>query len=354
VSRTRVLPVQSGRSDHVTDPIVVGVDLGGSNVRAAAALLNGDVLTEVVERTNPAGGEAVVVQIARLIRGVTAKTRRRGSDVVAVAVGVPGFVPAAGGLIEAVNIKEFSAYPLRAALMTALEGGFGEGPVGVDGGPDESAGFAVIGPISANVVVENDVNVAALGELDQGGFGTVDSLVVLSVGTGVGAGVVVGNQIVRGAHGAAGEVAFLPIGSHSASTRRQGALESVASGPAMQIAIVEAVRSAADNGVSTVLTEASSPADALSAAPLGDAVAQQLVAQECVYLADAVVAICAVVDPEVVVLTGGLGSNPMLLDPLRAAIAVIAPYEIRLTTSRLGDRSGLVGAVALARRMVGL
>jgi glucokinase len=328
---------------------VVGVDLGGSNVRAAAATLDGDILTEVSERTNPAGGEAVVVQLARLVRFVVGKTRRLGSDVSIVAVGVPGFVPATGGLIHASNIAEFSDYPLRAALMMALESGIGTGA-----DPSEmDSGFSAVGSISADIVVENDVNVAALGELDQGGFGTVDSLVVLSIGTGVGAGVVIRGQIVRGAHGAGGEVAFLPIGADAAATRDRGALETVASGPAMQRAIIEAVREAAASGVSTVLSESSSPADVLSAGPSGDRVALAVIAKQCTHLAEAILAICAVVDPDVVVLAGGLGSNPLLLDPLRQAVAAVAPYEIRLTTSHLGDRSGLVGAVALARRTAG-
>jgi glucokinase len=355
---------RAANSRGASAPVVVGVDIGGTNVRVAVATPAGDVLSELSESTHPDGGELVVVQVARMIRTVVERIQRRGSDVVSVAVGVPGFVPAgagsAAGVVYAANIAGFDEYPLRSALIMALESGLGEATEANDATPNDPSpndstptsstpgGFASVGPITAEVTVDNDVNVAALGELDAGGFGTAASLVVISVGTGVGAGVVVGGHIVRGAHGAAGEVAFLPIGADSSKHRRAGALEAVASGPAMQLAIADAVRSAAEAGVSTVLRDSSSPADALNAASTGDVVAQEIVARQCRYLADAILAVCAVVDPDVVVLTGGLGSNPLLLEPLRAAVAFVMPYEVRLVTSRLGDRSGLVGAVALA------
>jgi glucokinase len=317
---------------------VVGVDLGGTKIRAALADLGGHVLAETTEPADRHGGEAVVEQITALV-GRLAKTARVARRTVrCVAVGCPGFVLADGTLTAAFNVPGFEHFALRDRLASAM---------------------------GTEVLVDNDVNVAAFGEMASGTHGAARDLVVLAIGTGVGAGIVIGGEVVRGARGAAGEVAYLPLGVDPAgrAARRQGSLELAVSGPALQRRLRAALApgpaepgasgasgaSGAAGAPPTGLRASASPARILEACAAGDELAVRLVREHAELVARAVLSVAVVVDPEVVVLAGGLGANPALLEPVRRALDAIAPFPIRLERSELGERSGVVGAVAAAR-----
>lgn len=301
----------------------IGVDLGGTKVRAALCDLVGHVVDEMVEPTDPTGGEAVVAQLVRMSKTLAKRSRVAWRSVRSMAVGCPGYVTDDGTLTAAVNIAGFDRFPLRRLLEQATR---------------------------LEVVVDNDVNVAAFGEFASGGFGPSRNLVVISVGTGIGAGVVIDGQVIRGAHGAAGEVAYLPLGADptTAKARRHGSLELAASGPAMQRAL-RAAFAAPGIRPATELTPGATPADILAASERGDSLAAELVQAEAELIARAVLSVSVVCDPDVVVLAGGLGANPLLLQPVRDAVAEMAPIPIRVERSLLGERSGVVGAISLAR-----
>lgn len=306
----------------------VGVDLGGTKIRAALADLGGHVLAELAEPTDRHGGEAVIDQIAALVGRLCRSARVARRAVRCVAVGCPGFVLADGTLTAAFNVPGFEHFPVRDRLAAAL---------------------------GTEVLVDNDVNVAAFGEMASGTHGGVRDLAVLAIGTGVGAGIVIGGEVVRGARGAAGEIAYLPLGADPASrpARRQGSLELAVSGPALQRRLRAALAAppAAPPAASlpTRLRPTASPARILEACAAGDELAAHLVDEHARLIALAVLSIAVVVDPEVVVLAGGLGANPVLLEPVRRALDAVAPFPIRLERSELGERSGVVGALARAR-----
>ena len=288
---------------------VVGIDLGGTKVRAALADADGVILAELTEPTDGGGGRATLHQMARLVEQLT---QRAGVRPLHAAVGSPGVVDAAGRFQLSFNIDELADLSLAAELESLL---------------------------GIPVTVENDVNIAALGEQWQGLGRGRQHFVVLSIGTGLGMGIVINGELYRGARGFAGEVAYLPLGEDPRSdhARRVGSLEAAAGTAGIRARIEDPLPPTAD--VQQIF----------DAARRGDPVAMRIVTVEADLLARAVLAICAVMDPEIVIVTGGIGSDPMLVDHLRAALAGMSPHDIHVERSALGDRCGVIGALAAAR-----
>jgi predicted NBD/HSP70 family sugar kinase len=203
------------------------------------------------------------------------------------------------------------------------------------------------------VRVENDVNIAALGELADGVAKGSATFAMLSIGTGIGAGIVVDGHILSGAHGGAGEVAYLPTGADPATTsaRRRGAFEVAASGSGVRAILADELhaRPASDLG-GTALRPSSDARAVFEAAVSGDEVALAVVDRHAALIAEALLSIVATIDPELIVLAGGIGSNPVLLQPVRQALERIAPFPVRVETTLLGSRAGVVGAVVDAQR----
>jgi predicted NBD/HSP70 family sugar kinase len=157
-------------------------------------------------------------------------------------------------------------------------------------------------------------------------------------------GVVIDGELVRGAHGAAGEIAYLPSSGDPFDERHRlhGGLEDEIGAEGI-LAAVRARRDASSQ-------MPGSAQDVFELAQAGDRDAQLVVADVARRLGSAIASVIAVVDPELVVLGGGIGSNPSLLAPVRATVAELMPLSARIETSTLGDKAALSGAIALALR----
>lgn len=306
---------------------VVGVDLGGTTVRAAVAEVLGDATGSVLVRceqpTTRRGGAAVVRQVATMVAGVVEEaTRRAGAreiaplEVGAVGIGTPGIALPDGRIRLADNVPGLG----RVALVPALRNALG-----------------------CPVVWDNDVNMAAVGEAHCGVARSVRSFALVSVGTGVGCGVVVDGRILRGGRGAAGEIAFLPYAAapDSAEVRRRGAFEVAASGSGVMALYAESTEGVSD-------AQVRSAADVYAAAAGGDRRARAAVARHGEILGEGIAAVVAVLDPEMVVLAGGVGANRLLLAPVRAAVRTRLPWKVRIETSGLGEEAGVIGALQAA------
>ncbi len=196
------------------------------------------------------------------------------------------------------------------------------------------------------VAVENDVNLAALGESWLGhGRGLdlrVGGLAFIALGTGIGMGLCFGDTILRGAHGVAGEIAFLPIGGdpHAVAAQECGALESVVAGGALVAEYRR--RGGTKPGSMRDLTRetGADPALADTLAALAEKIAL------------AVLAVESVVDPEMFVFGGGIGSRPDILELVNTALSRLSggPRDCRI--SLLGNRAGVIGAARYARKLV--
>jgi predicted NBD/HSP70 family sugar kinase len=200
---------------------------------------------------------------------------------------------------------------------------------------------AVQRELGTKIAFENDVNLAALGEQWRGLGKGVENFVYLHVGTGVGAGLVLNGSLYRGASGAAGEVGYLPLGAddvHDPVSRRRGALD----------------RAAGAAGVAGIARDLGMPAPisaqrVFAQARRGDELARKAVGLEAERIALAIAALVPVVDPELVVLGGGIGRNgDLLLEPIEREVRRLSPFRPRIEVSALGEEAGLHGAIATA------
>ncbi len=294
---------------------VVGIDVGGTKSHAGIADLAGEILAEEEVATTQAGGTAVLAQIATLARSVAGRAGVEWGDVGILSLGTPGVENDDGTIRLADNVNGLDRWPLSERLARRL---------------------------GVPVVWENDVNVAALGEHLAGAARGCDNFVLLSIGTGLGMGVVIDGRIVRGWRGAAGEVAYLPIGAEPGDplAQRYGAFEVAAAGRG----VVALYRAEHGNGRPSP-TAGLTARDVYAGAGRGDPEARRAVERHAELLARGILAVSAVIDPELIVLGGGIGTNPVLLDPLRRAVADVVPWPLRLEPSALGQRAGLLGAV---------
>jgi len=290
---------------------IVAVDLGGTKVRAAITDLAGQTLAEDVAPTDPRGGQAVVDQIVGLAFQAAARRRIARKKLHLAVVGVPGAPDRkTGRVMLAPNIPGFDAMDVTAALEAAF-------------------GFPVI--------LENDVNLAALGENWLGQGQGIDNLAYIALGTGIGSGLIVGGQLVRGARNAAGEMGFLPIGADpfAAESLRTGAYESVVA----THGIVARYHSAKGERVGVPLI--------FERAAAGEAEAITVIDETARYLACGIGAICAIADPEKVILGGSIGLRPEILERVRQVLPSCVPFPVNVEASGLGARAAVVGATAI-------
>ena len=292
----------------------LAIDVGGSWLRAAVSDLSGRVAARFEERVRARTASSLVRQVGELARSVPERGGLTFADITHTVIGIPGvYEPDARRISIAPNLpgweKPGSVEALRAEL-----------------GDDFS--------------IENDVNLAALAEQAHGLGESVPDFVFVSVGTGVGMGVVINGSLYRGFNGRAGEISYLPVGdqevSTSADTRKHGLLETVAS--------AEGIVATARNCGMT----ADSAEQVFDAARAGEAIAVRAVHIEADHLARALTAIISVLDPGLIVLGGGVGSNvDLLLEPTQQRLGELmelAPPPIR--ASALGRDSVVLGGLA--------
>ncbi|MDA3644448.1 ROK family protein [Saccharopolyspora indica] len=287
---------------------VLGLDVGSTFVRVRAKTLDGRLLAERGEEV-PAGENANAL---------------------------------AGTMLSSVRSELGAAHgPLRsiaAATSTMV------GPVA----PEGSRGPAVLEdlrrqldpPESVPVLVENNVNCAAIAEMTHGAADGVDSFVYLQAGVRIGVGIVHNGSVVRGRTGGAGEIAYLPFPWGSGASPQRGELESYLG----SAALMQRCRESWPRGHGTPPAQ---PAELFALAAQGDSAAEAAVRRHAEDLGNLVTATVAVLDPELVVLGGGIGQNHILLPGVQDAVRRLI-WETPITTSQLGNEATVLGAVALA------
>jgi glucokinase len=303
--------VRSIRRSHLpAGGHIVGVDLGGTRIRAAVAAPDGTIEAEADVATDVVG-DGVVAQLLDLIHTVTGQAGRVEEGLLAAVIGVPGVADNAAGVVR--NSPNVPALG-RPATIEAIRSGL---------------------PVLPRF--ENDVNLAALAEWRFGGH-DCESVAALALGTGIGLGAVVRGELLWGEHLAAGEVAALPFGGDPFSTLGLGrALESVVSGSAL----VGSYRATGDRQLLT-------GAEVFAAAAEGDVVAREIVDQYARNVARAAMTVIAVLDPGVIALTGGVGSDPFLFHCVTKWLDRGGVRSGLVVPSTLGARAGLVGALSAA------
>jgi len=315
---------KGGRIAILYEPIaeagyVVGVDVGRGWVRAAVANLAGHIIARMNKPNDAQSASELVALLSRLARDVVAQAGLSWSQVVHAVIGTPGvFDEQSECVLFASNLPEWG----RHGLVAELQAAFG-----------------------LSLSVENDANLAALGERSFGWGASANTFVYITIGTGVGMGIIINGALYRGARGAAGEIGFLPFGSDEVLEEPDKINESFL-GMFEEATVAEAiVRLAQKLGLPASL----SAKQIFDAAEQGDRKALAIVEQEGYRLARAVAAITAVLDPELVVLGGGIGQRgELLLPPLERKLRQLTTLRPRIVSSKLGDESILLGSIATA------
>jgi predicted NBD/HSP70 family sugar kinase len=294
-------------------------DLGGTKLAAAMVDARGQIVAELTEPTDSRGGAHVAGQIAasagKLARTVGIEVAR----VRHVMVGIPGAIdPLTGRVSLTPNVAGLQDFD----ILDYLRGRFG---------PD--------------VRIENDVNLAMLGEQALGCASHCRNAAFLALGTGAGLGLLIDGKLFRGARGSAGEIADLPLGrdpsSPAAST--SGAFELEVG----SLAIVDRYRRQGGTDAVTVR-------DIFSLLQAGDKVAASVLDTTARWVALAVATLQSLLDLELIVFGGSIGVRPELYERVRQALPALFSRPVNIAPSTLGDRAGLIGAVcAVAQALRG-
>jgi predicted NBD/HSP70 family sugar kinase len=292
---------------------VLGLDIGHQFLRGALADLSGEIRVRSSRKAAASSVPGRVANLVQLADDICAEAAIPRSAVTQTVIGSPGVYD-----------------PLRDAM--ALTGGM----------PGWNRPAALAGLREAfgpDLAVENDVDAEALAERAHGHGQEADSFAFVHVGSGIGMGLVLGGKLHRGAHGVAGEIAYLPLTdgaeAYPAEARRRGVLESVAAASA----VVRAARRAGLRG----------PVSArrvFEAARRGDERASAVVAEEVRLVANAICCIVAVADPELIVLGGGIGQAPGFAEAVTASLRPVAPVLPEVRVSALGTNAVVDGCLA--------
>ena len=292
---------------------VLGLDVGSHYLRGAIMDLTGVVRARTSLRTKARGNTARVAELAGLGAMLCAEVGITADDIGQTVLGSPGIYDPARDAISLVGARPGWDKPV---VLQELRHAFGD-----------------------SLMLENDVDAAALAEQAHGHGREVDSFAFVSIGTGIGMGLVIGGRLHRGAHGAAGEIGFLPIADDAtvdaADARQRGRLEAAASANG----VVRAARLAGMQGPISART-------VFAAAARGDERAMAVVAEEAVLVAKAISSIVAVADPDLVVLGGGIGQADQFLDLVGKHVEELAPVMPELRVSALGDDAVVDGCLA--------
>jgi predicted NBD/HSP70 family sugar kinase len=292
--------------------LVLGLDLGARFLRGAICDLEGEVRARQDVEVAGADADSVLDAFVALRDSLVEATGLPAGRIDSSVVGVPGVTSASGRV-------------RLAGPVPGLEGMDVAGELG--------------GRLGLPVAVENDVNLAAVGERWLGVARGMDDFAFLSVGTGLGAGLVLRGELQRGHHGAAGEIDFVRAGLDRDIDPCAAALSEFAE------------RLAREDGGGTAVAAPYDARDVFAAARSGDALARRVVDEEARRIALHIVPIASVADVALVVIGGGIGANgDLLLRPVRALLAEWLPYPPRVEISSLGDAAVLTGALAVGLR----
>lgn len=305
--------------------VFLGVDIGGTNVKTAVINDQGRIADKRSFDTHPEEGfEGFGARLRQSLEQGIAAAGLTLADVKGVGVGIPGFLDIEQGVIvEAVNLG-WKNVPFVRLLQSALD---------------------------LPVVIENDANVAALGEAWTGAGRGASSVLCATVGTGVGGGIVIGGRLYRGVNGMAGEIGHLVVnhGGHRCNCGNIGCLETVASATA----IVRNARSLQERGLIPQDVELSGAEDVFALAVNGNAEAAGVVQEAAAWLGYGLSLSAVTLNPDAIVIGGGVSkAKDMLLRPVQEAFKRYALHLVvdaaKIQLAELGNDAGVVGAARLA------
>ena len=296
---------------------VLGVDLGGTKLYGAISDLGGNIVDEVNVERHGSSGEDSFDRLTILIDTLLASPGLQGRRLRGMGIGAPGITLHEDGIVKWAYTLNWKDFPLKARLAERY-----------------------LLPIT----VDNDVNLAALGELWFGAGQNTQNMVLVTIGTGIGAGIIIDGALYRGSSEASGEIGSMLPGREFLNKDYQdfGALECLASGTGIAGRARQALKSRREaESLDGLLAE-----DVFRAAREGQKWARGLVDETVDYLAVAIANLAVSFDPEIIVLGGGVTrSADLLVEPILKRIDGCIPTLPKLVVSSLGRRAAVMGAI---------
>ena len=338
----------------------IGVDLGGTDIKAGLVSSDGDISCRVVLPTDVevGGPKVVAARIAEAVRQVLVKAEAAGveviSDEIGVGLGAPGLIIAETGVIHfSPNFPGWTDIPLVDyvnAELAKLHPPKGDVECNSQAYTNEKWKPILKG-------MDNDVNAMTLGELRHGAGVGYKSIVALTLGTGVGGGVVIDGQVYHGSQNTAGELGHTVVEPNGryCGCGNQGCLEAYAGAKN----IVERTKEKIKTRRSTILASTTmdgvslTPRKISEAAQVGDQIAVEIFAETGRYIGIALTSIAHILNPQIAIIGGGIAEagEELLFEPIRAELskrAMDIPARMKVVKAHLGNDAGIVGSAMLA------
>ncbi|MFF2092686.1 ROK family glucokinase [Paenibacillus sp. NPDC058174] len=315
----------------MSEKIYVGVDVGGTAIKVGICNQEGELLQTYEGPTETAKGTDVILQnIAQYAKNIVEESSYNWEQVEGVGVGIAGFLDIPRGYVKFAPNLKIRDVNLKDYLEDTLQ---------------------------VKVLVNNDANVAALGEAWAGAGKGIDNCVCYTLGTGVGGGIIIGGKIVEGFAGMAGElghIAIVPdLEAIQCGCGKMGCLETVSSATG----IIRMAKDAVERGDRTTLSlvENIMAKDVIDAAKAGDEVAARIVNRAAYYLGRSMAVLAVVLNPECFIIGGGVSkAGDFLFDQIREVFEKYTQNEakdgVKIVAATLGNNAGVVGAAGLILR----
>lgn len=312
---------------------IIGVDIGGTTIKIGLLDLEGNILEKwEIPTSKSDGGSAIVADIWKSLN------KQLDSDILnnilGIGIGAPGFVDGETGLVyEAVNIG-WNNFQLKEAFSDFT---------------------------NIPIFVENDANIAVLGENWKGAGNQAENLIAVTLGTGVGGGIVAAGSILNGVNGTAGEIGHITVDpdGHQCNCGKKGCLETIASATG----IVRQAMECAEQNPSSVLSQFYKQTNMLTAKDIfefaknGDADCQQIIERTCEVLGFALANIAVIVNPSTILIGGGVSkAGDQLISGIKRAFTQYALPRVSavcdIKVAELGNDAGFIGAAYLVRQKI--
>nr|WP_150960607.1 ROK family glucokinase [Aneurinibacillus sp. XH2] len=313
--------------------LYVGVDLGGTNIKVGICDETGKLLHSYEGPTGTdEGAESIIAKIEEYVRKLVADASLSLDQVVGIGAGVAGFLDIPNGIVlSSPNIPAWHNVPLKQILEERF---------------------------NKPVIINNDANVAALGEAWGGAGADISNLVCYTLGTGVGGGIIIDGKIHQGFSGMGGELGHMQVvpdlEAIVCGCGQTGCLETVSSATG----IVRMAKDAVGRGdkTSLQLLEQITAKDVFDAAKAGDEAAIRIVNRAAYYLGRSLSMLAVIVNPQRFILGGGVSrAGEILFEPIREIFSQYTPAPARegvdIVPAMLGNDAGMVGAAGLLRQL---
>ena len=309
----------------------IGVDVGGTNVKIALVSDKGKIIySNSIPTRAEMGYEHTINSMKDAIRDLLKETKMKPTDVEGMGFGFPGQIDCKKGIVRlAPNIPGWIDIPIAKIMESEFE---------------------------IPTRVDNDVRTATLGELNYGAGVGCENLVCITVGTGIGSGLVINGKLVRGANNAAGEIGHIKLnmdGGPLCGCGDRGCLEAYASGPSIVAMAEEYIRGGKSTKYRELANPDITPYIVAVAAKEGDPVARQIFRIMGEYIGKGLTSVVNLLNPEKIIIGGGVAeAGDILLDPIKETIqkrAMTIQREVEIVPAQLGNTAGVIGASLLIK-----